>query len=425
MHLLNNKNYQLHKENIETFSQDIEDAFEIGKSLDLEINSTEGEHEKVLHMRYLKALRSLQSNRKNLKKTYYKEVLASIHTKNNSYLLVLIEDAQSILNENSKIKNQVLAYAKTVKMLKEDPLIKDLQAEKELDDRSYVFMQKMKDEYEAYQEVVHKEQALKLRQLLVAKKKGGVIVYAQENKGDIEFYIENLFEMHVSASLFIQNIKGYETRSKLPYKLVLGAKEKRKVLRLHNTTKKKGVGHFSSHISWVKGSVDAIENKDFLYALPFHNSQRVSQGFNGKTSHKGNAKYAVDFAMDIGTPVYAARGGKVVELVQRHTQHGMDLSMRQYANYIIIEHSDKTLGRYFHLKQNGAKVKLADKVKQGDLIALSGNTGRTSGAHLHFVVTKAQSVGNEYKSISLPIKFVCSNGVLEEPIRGETYCTKE
>ena len=297
------------------------------------------------------------------------------------------------------------------------------QAEKELDERSYAFMQKMQDEYKAYQEVLAKAEALKLRQLLVAKKEGGVIVYAQENRGDIDFYIENLFEMHVSSTLFIKDIQGYETKSNLPYKTILRGKQKIKALTLYNTDKKKHVGNFSSHISWSKGSVDAKPDSDFIYALPFHESQKVSQGFNGNTSHKGNAKYAVDFAMNIGTPVYAARSGKVVEIVQRHNRHGMGKQMRQYANYVIIEHSDKTLGRYFHLKQNSVNVKLAQEIKKGELLALSGNTGRTSGPHLHFVVTKAEALKDEYRSMSVPIKFLCSEGILDNPINGKSYCT--
>ena len=127
--------------------------------------------------------------------------------------------------------------------------------------------------------------------------------------------------------------------------------------------------------------------------------------------------------MPVGTSVYASRGGKVVEIVQRHNKHGMSLAMRQYANYVIVEHEDRTLGRYFHLKHRGVKVTLGAKVKQGELLGLSGNTGRTSGAHLHFVVTKAEEYRDGYKSSSVPVKFLCSEGVLDKPVKGLTYCT--
>jgi len=421
-HLIKEEKFSKYKDEIDGYLQKVEGCFEIGYRLDEAINSENGEQEEELHLQYLLALRSLEKDRESLQKIYYKEVYRSILKKDEGYFVFLIDTGKPFLEKNSKLKMAVLAYSNNVKQLQENYVIKDLQADKKLDELSYAFMQKIQDEYKAYQAVLAKAQALKLRHLLLSKKKGGVIVYASESKGNIDFYIENLFLMHVSTTLFINNISGYEARASLPYKLVLEAKQKVKALTLYNTSKKKYVGNFSSHISWSKGSIDAKADKHFIYALPFHNSQRVSQGFNGRTSHKGNARYAVDFAMDIGTPIYAARAGKVVEVVQRHKKHGMSLAMRQYANYVIVEHEDKTLGRYFHLKQDSVKVKFGDSIKKGELLALSGNTGRTSGPHLHFVVTKAEAVGDNYRSMSVPIKFQCSEGILDNPISGRTYC---
>lgn len=420
--LLKHKKFSRYRTEVEDYFKEVDTAFEVGKRLDAERDSDEGEHEEELHFSYLKALRNLQGPRESLTKVYSQELKRAMQEKDTSYVTFLIARGRPLLDKNSKLKQDVLAYGEQVNLLQKNQTILALKTDKELDEYSYAFMQKMQDEYKAYQEVLKKAQAFKLRQLLVSKQKGGVIVYAQENRGDIDFYMENLFEMHVSSTLFIEDIKGYESTAILPYKLVLKGKQKLKVLSLKNIDKKKEVGYFRSHISWVKGSVKAEEQKEFIYALPFHNTQRVSQGFNGKTSHKGNARYAIDFAMDIGTPVYAARGGKVVEIVQRHNKHGMSVNMRQYANYIIIEHEDKTLGRYFHLKQNSVKVKLAQDIKKGQEIALSGNTGRTSGPHLHFVVTKAEEIRDTYRSMSIAIKFLCSEGVIDEPINGKSYC---
>jgi murein DD-endopeptidase MepM/ murein hydrolase activator NlpD len=395
--------FNIYQEEFDLYFEEQKKAFKLGYKLDAEIEEV-GER------------------RERLKKSYYKEVQAAIEEKDNDYFLFLLENAEMFLDENRILKSRVLSYATSKNELKDHKRVQAYQEEKELDDRSYAFAQKMQEEYKAYQEVLRKQEALKLRKLLVSKKKGGVIVYAQEDKGNINFITENLFEMHVSTTLHIKDIQGYRSKDTLPYKLVLKPKEKRKVLSLENISKKKEVGYFNSHISWTKGAVDAQIDLDFIYALPFHKSHKVSQGFNGNTSHKGTSKYAVDFAMPVGTAVYAARGGKVVEVVQRHDQHGMSLKMRQFANYVIIEHEDKTLGRYFHLKHKGVKVKLGQVVKKGELIALSGNTGRTSGAHLHFVVTKAEEYKEGYRSTSIPIKFKCTEGVVDNPLKGYSYC---
>lgn len=410
------------REDIDRYSLDVNMTFEIGQRLDKQIEKA-GDEEEVLQVLYLNALRRLKQEGKQFKHAYYEDIERTIEKRDDAYFLFLIKTGDTLLKTNKKLKSKVLSYAGNISHLKKDPLIKAYKEEKELDKRSLAFTQKMQDEYKAYQEVLRKQEALKLRELLVAKKEGGVLVYAEESQGDIDFYMENLFEMHVSSTLFIKNIRGYESKTPLPYKLVLRPREKLKVLTLRNIDRKKRVGSFSSHISWSKGSIEAAPDKDFVYGLPFDKSHKVSQGFNGNTSHKGTSKYAIDFAMPIGTPVLASRAGKVVEIVQRHDKHGMGLDMRSFANYVIIEHADKTLGRYFHLKQNSVSVKLGAEVKAGELLALSGDTGRTSGAHLHFVVTKAEEYQGGYRSISIPIKFICSEGVVDNPITGATYCS--
>ncbi len=54
----------------------------------------------------------------------------------------------------------------------------------------------------------------------------------------------------------------------------------------------------------------------------------------------------------------------------------------------MVRHVDGTVARYIHLKKNGVLVRLGNKVRQGQKIALSGNTGQTGGPHLHFDVQR-------------------------------------
>lgn len=102
-----------------------------------------------------------------------------------------------------------------------------------------------------------------------------------------------------------------------------------------------------------------------------------------RSSNGGVGLYAIDFIMPIGTKIFAARDGEVVS-VQESFKDWNNVDLEE--NYVFIKHDDGTVARYFHLTQNGALVKKGAKVKAGDLIGLSGNTGQSGGPHLHFDV---------------------------------------
>ena len=92
--------------------------------------------------------------------------------------------------------------------------------------------------------------------------------------------------------------------------------------------------------------------------------------------------YAIDFDMPIRTEVIAARGGTVVDLEERF----VDGDRSGSENFLLLEHEDGTVARYVHLTQNGALAEVGDLIAQGDVIALSGDTGRSNQPHLHFDV---------------------------------------
>lgn len=124
------------------------------------------------------------------------------------------------------------------------------------------------------------------------------------------------------------------------------------------------------------------------YILPF----RVGESYRVVTTtghysagNKGVGVYAVDFSMPIGTTVTAARSGVVVAVQEDYEDdNGVDLQ----ENYVFIKHDDDTIGRYFHLTKKGSLVAVGDSVKQGDIIAKSGNSGQSPFPHLHFDVQK-------------------------------------
>jgi len=89
---------------------------------------------------------------------------------------------------------------------------------------------------------------------------------------------------------------------------------------------------------------------------------------------------AVDFGAPIGTPIYAAAGGQVIISRSGGWNGG-------YGNYVVIKHDNGSQTLYAHASE--VNVAAGDWVSQGDRIASVGNTGRSTGPHLHFEVRGA------------------------------------
>ena len=100
----------------------------------------------------------------------------------------------------------------------------------------------------------------------------------------------------------------------------------------------------------------------------------------------GKLHRAIDLRAAVGTPVYAAEDG-TVDWVQAWNGHSTS-GDQSYGNLVRIRHADYNGGKlqtlYAHLKES--KVKYGQAVKEGKLIGYSGNTGNSTGPHLHFEV---------------------------------------
>lgn len=151
------------------------------------------------------------------------------------------------------------------------------------------------------------------------------------------------------------------------------------------------------------------------YKVPFAvgATHEIAQGNCGPQSHAGSDKYAYDFVMPIGTAILAVRAGTVTEIEESKTDGN---GCASGDNHIYITHSDGTMARYVHLTQNGALVNVGDAVTQGQTIATSGNTGCSSGAHLHFQVDSDDS-----SRISIPVTFSNVGANVRGLITGKTY----
>lgn len=99
----------------------------------------------------------------------------------------------------------------------------------------------------------------------------------------------------------------------------------------------------------------------------------------------------VDLTAPVGTNVYAAAHGKVVK-IKWDVNIDKNGKITGYGQYIVIEHVNGYYSLYAHLEKNGTMVSVGDDVSNGQLIATSGNTGGSTGPHLHFEIIKANSL---------------------------------
>ncbi|MFD0074380.1 M23 family metallopeptidase [Streptomyces sp. NPDC127166] len=142
----------------------------------------------------------------------------------------------------------------------------------------------------------------------------------------------------------------------------------------------------------VKKATPAWVKPVTTYAL----SASFNQG-GAMWAHKHSGQ---DFAVPVGTPVKAAAAGTVVKAGPNGGGDGP-----AYGNAIVIKHANGTYSQYAHLSR--IQVNIGQKVAVGQQIALSGNTGNSSGPHLHFEIRTTPNYGSAVN----PMSFLRAHGV--------------
>jgi murein DD-endopeptidase MepM/ murein hydrolase activator NlpD len=121
-------------------------------------------------------------------------------------------------------------------------------------------------------------------------------------------------------------------------------------------------------------SIDKLETMRVPQGRPLYGW--ITRGFNPDTTGAKEKHEGIDIAVKEGTPMVATATGKV-------TFSGWD---KVFGNLLIIDHGNGFQTVYGHNQKNIASK--GQKVYKGDVIALSGNTGRSSAPHLHYEVIK-------------------------------------
>ena len=122
----------------------------------------------------------------------------------------------------------------------------------------------------------------------------------------------------------------------------------------------------------------------------------VKIGANNDTTHDGNARN--ENYWGYGEPVHAVADGETTEVVNDipdNVPHKLpdEVTLRNIAgNHVIVRVSPNLFVTFAHLQPGSIKVRVGDRVRRGDVIGLLGNSGNTSGPHLHLQVSNANSV---------------------------------
>jgi murein DD-endopeptidase MepM/ murein hydrolase activator NlpD len=189
------------------------------------------------------------------------------------------------------------------------------------------------------------------------------------------------------------------------------------LLRL-DTLQENSAAGISFRYVWIPGDPGSEHRPAQPYRVPFAlaSAYPVSQAFPTSVTHTTpDSRFAVDIAMPVGTDIYAARGGIVVEVASKNYRGGFDTTREgAEANVVRILHDDGTFAVYAHLNWNSIRVRPGDVVQRGQYIADSGNTGFSSGPHLHFAIVRNRNLRLD----SIPFFFEGPNGSELSPETG-------
>lgn len=249
-----------------------------------------------------------------------------------------------------------------------------------------------------------------------------VKVITERDGETTRFFVDN-GELGDITMTFEVNAKNLKSNVGFPYTTTFPPGEITEAFTLAPTDP--GVRWEYSYTNYFKlGSNCARHDDDYIYDLPYLAGYKfkVTQGYNGKYSHTGANQYATDWQMPEGTLVVAARGGLVIRVKDDSNKGGPSMDYDRYNNYVLIRHDDGTLAHYCHLQKGGCLVKPGQKVAAGDAIAHSGNTGFSSGPHLHFCVFKTR---DGRQRVSLPVKFRTSAEASTTLLAGRSYRAPE
>lgn len=247
--------------------------------------------------------------------------------------------------------------------------------------------------------------------------------------GDLTVGVEELREFQNQLVLRTASVRGKQKETEtekrtLSYRQQIVQEEKREKQGLLTQTKNqektyqeriKELDAEQTEISKVIDDIEAKLRETFdptllpvkrkgVLAYPVADpylTQKYGRTADAMRLYKSKAHTGIDFRAAVGTPVYAADDG-VVRAVDNNDTGTLRWQKYQYGKHILIDHSNSLSTLYAHLSRQ--VVSVGQNVKRGELIGYSGNTGYSTGPHMHFGVYWTPSI--QFKKVAPAAGFV-------------------
>jgi urea transporter len=176
------------------------------------------------------------------------------------------------------------------------------------------------------------------------------------------------------------------------------------------------------NLDYYKTRLKRFGESGFYVRLPFSGKWKVSQGYNGKYTHKDSWKESLDFMAigadgkvrkgaenslndfyTFGLNVLAPCAGRIVKVVNHIDDNpvGSVDTINNWGNLILIEHAAYFYSQISHLQKNSIFVKEGDYVQAGTKLGLAGNSGRSLEPHIHLHFQTNPEIG----SSTIPVSF--------------------
>lgn len=228
------------------------------------------------------------------------------------------------------------------------------------------------------------------------------------------YLLFNDFYGPVEVELKLSDAINVLSEPKLPARFVVPGQKEQVLVGLGPLDPRRGY-QYRITMSSVPGRPIRQPVSDIVLLPPFAPDAEyfIGQGFKGQSTHMTpDSEYAIDITMPVGSAVHAARAGVVMDVEEDFNRGGTNRDkFVDKANHVRILHDDGTMALYAHLDLASVNVRRGVRVLAGQKIARSGNTGFSSGPHLHFAIQ--QNTGMQL--VSIPFRFRADDGSLSAP----------